>query len=500
MKSSWITAVIALSAALMTLDMTVVTIALPDISRDLSAGLSDAQWIVNGYTLVFAALLLGVGAFSDRVPRRPLFMAGHVIFGLASLLCAAAPTTTWLIAGRIIQAIGATLVFATCMPLIADIYEDDHKRRSRAVGAFMAAGAAAAALGPLVGGMIVGSGGWRWIFAVNLPVSLIAVVAMFILGRDLPSKPRNSGNIDWLSTFLVAAGLFGANYALVSGPQDGWTSPAVVTAGICAVLLLTIFAVRQLHLGDDALINLRLFRIPSFSAAMILSFTARLVTFGLLPYLIFWLSGMQGRTPVQVGLVLLSLALPMVIVAAPSTALERTGRINVVTAGAMTVTAAGLLWLGLAMGPDATWRDAIAPLLVTGIGSGIAMPHMMNLALSVVPASSSGAATGAANTALPLGTATGVALFGALLSSRVDTLDWASSQVRGAITEGRLDILESLLPEEQLREAVDAFTSGLTAIFLTGAAFAILCAVVCLTAIRSKDQKLDNLHEEALVE
>ena len=222
MKPRWLTAVVALSAALMTLDMTVVTIALPDITREFSAGLEDAQWIVNAYVLVFAALLLGVGALSDRMPRHRLFMLGHLIFAASSLLCALSGSSGTLIAGRVCQAVGATLVFGTCMPLIADTHEGDDAARSRAVGAFMAAGAAAAALGPLVGGLLVGGGGWRWIFAVNVPVSLIAVVVMGIVAPNKTTAPRQSTGRDWVSTALVAVGLFGATTP---------SSPAPRTAG-----------------------------------------------------------------------------------------------------------------------------------------------------------------------------------------------------------------------------------------------------------------------------
>lgn len=497
MHSRWITAVVALSAAIMTLDMTVVTIALPAITGDLSANLSDAQWIVNGYVLVFAALLLGVGALSDHMPRHRLFIAGHVIFGLASLLCAAAPTTDWLIFGRVVQAIGATMVFATCMPIIADAHVGDEAGRARAVGAFMAAGAGAAALGPLFGGLVVGGGGWRWIFAINLPVSLIAIVAMVLIGRHSPDTPRNSAKVSWSSTVLVAMGLFALNYALVSGPKDGWASATVIIAAIAAVALLAAFVILQLRLGDDALLDLRLFKVPSFTAAMILSFTARLVTFGVLPYLVFWLSGVQGRTAIQVGLVLLALALPMVVVAAPSSALEKTGKLNLVTGAAMVITGVGLLWLGLIMDPSLTWKTSIFPLLVIGIGAGVAMPHMMNLALAVAPADRSGAATGATNTAFPLGTAVGVAIFGAVLSSHVDKLDWAPEQVREAASEGRLDILAKVLDGAQLQDAIDMFTGGLSVVLLMAAGFAAVCAVICFAAIRNRDRIGDGAPADA---
>lgn len=319
-------------------------------------------------------------------------------------------------------------------------------------------------------------------------MSLIAIVAMMLIGRHSPDTPRNSAKVSWSSTVLVATGLFALNYALVSGPKDGWASATVIIPAIAAVALLAAFVILQLRLGDDALLDLRLFKVPSFTAAMILSFTARLVTFGVLPYLVFWLSGLQGRTAIQVGLVLLALALPMVMVAAPSSALEKTGKLNLVTGAAMVITGVGLLWLGLIMDPSLTWKTSIFPLLVIGIGTGVAMPHMMNLALAVAPADRSGAATRATNTAFPLGTAVGVAIFGAILSSHVDKLDWAPEQVREAASEGRLDILAKVLDSAQLQDAIDMFTGGLSVVLLMAAGFSAVCAVICFAAIRNRDR------------
>lgn len=488
MNARWLTAVVALSAALMTLDMTVVTIALPNITREFSTGLEDAQWIVNAYVLVFAALLLGVGALSDHMPRHRLFILGHLIFGASSLLCALSGSAGILIVGRVCQAIGATLVFGTCMPLIADAHEGNDAARSRAVGAFMAAGAAAAALGPLLGGFLVNGGGWRWIFAVNIPVSIIAIIVMALVAPGTAGARRKTTGRDWVSTALVALGLFGANYALIAAPNEGWSAANVLAAGVASVLFLVAFAVIQLRAGEDALLDLRLFAVPSFSAAIILSFTGRLVTFGLLTYLIFWLSGVQGLSPIGVGLVLLALALPMVIIAAPSSALEKTGRVNIVTGVAMLITALGLLWAALTLGPDTTWRSVIGPLLVMGIGAGLAMPHMMNIAIGVVPASRAGAATGAANSAFPLGTAAGVAMFGAILTSRIDALAWVPASVREAATAGQIDLLRGALPEPGVQEITEAFMAGLDAILVTGAAVSVVCGLICFFSIRQKDR------------
>lgn len=494
MSTRWLNFTIALSAALMTLDMTVVTIALPEINASFSSGLSKAQWVVNSYVLVFAALLLGVGALSDRIPRRPLFLIGHVVFGLASLLCAVATSVDMLILGRIIQALGATFVFATCMPLIADHFEGDDAGRSRAVGIYMAAGAAAAALGPLVGGIIISNGGWRWMFAINPPLCLLAIAIMFFLVRSSQETTRASGHIDWISTAIIAIALFAMNYALISGPDDGWTTPLVLGAIVVAAALLGVFIVLQIRHGNEALLDLSLFKSSTFTAAITLSFTARLTSYGMMPYLVFWLAGYQELSPIAVGLVLLAMALPIVVVAGPSSALQRTGKVNVVTGVAMLLVTIGLIWLGLAVSPDASWEPVIGPLIVIGVGTGLAMPHMMNIALSVVPASRSGSATGVVNTAFPLGTATGVAFFGSVLSSHIDALKQVPESIREAGATGQLNALRIQGPGEVVSLVTEAFTDGLSTIMFIAALCSALCAAFCWWAIRLPVSTVESRH------
>lgn len=477
MKPGWLNFAVALSAALVTLDMTVVTIALPAITEHFDAGLDDAQWVVNSYVLVFAALLLAAGALSDRISRRTLFVTGHVIFLGASVVCTFANSVEMLIGGRGMQAVGAALIFATCMPLIADAFEHDEKGRAKAVGVFMAAGAAAAALGPLIGGVLVDSGGWRWIFAVNIPFDILAVVIILTLVKLPPHRATGLPPMDWISTIIIAGALVSLNYVLISGPTDGWTSAGVLIAAGLALLLFAIFVIIQDRKGSRGLLDLSLFKIPSFSAAVFLSFTGRLVTFGLLPFLIFWMTGDGGLSSIQIGCVMLAIALPLVFFAGPSALLERTGKVNLVTAVAMVITAAGLLWAMFTLDAESTWRSLVGPLIAIGVGSGLAVPHMMNIAIAVVPAAKSGMASGVTNTALPLGTSTGVAVFGAVLTSHIDELD-APQQVKDATAAGRFDLLAPAVPPENLHTLLETFMDGITSIFALAAVAAAVCAAV----------------------
>ncbi|MBM7367313.1 MFS transporter [Gordonia hydrophobica] len=481
----WVTALVGLSAVVMTLDISIVNVALPDIAADFGSGLEAAQWIINAYVLAFAALLLTVGAASDRLGRRRIFLVGHVIFAVGSLLCALAPTDAILIGGRGVQGIGAALVFGTCLALLSDAYGDDSAGRVRAVGVFMACGAGAVALGPLVGGLLVELGGWRWIFAINLPIGVGVIIAT-LATMNLADKTVGSSRVDPVSTVLITTLFFAANFALLSGPDHGWTSPRVLLCAVVTVIVGVAAFWRQRALGDDAMVDLSLFRIPTFSAVIFISFAIRVFSFGVFPFLIFWFSGANGLSPVQTGAVLLFLAIPMIIAAGPSVALARVVSLARVLALSMSTVAAGLIWAAVVAGPDASWTALIGPLVLIGIGSGLSMPHIMDIAMAVAPARLAGTATGVANTAFPLGTAAGIAVFGALIHGRVDAASALPEPARPLAYVAEFDRLAPL-GESAVDAARSAYGSGLTTMFIVAAAVAAVAAVVALTSVRTND-------------
>ncbi|NLE80308.1 MAG: MFS transporter [Rhodococcus sp.] len=476
---------VGLSAVVMTLDISIVNVALPDIAADFGAGLEQTQWIINAYVLAFAALLLTVGSASDRLGKRRMFLAGHLVFAASSLLCALAQTDAVLIGGRAAQGIGAALVFGTCLALLSEVYTDDSAGRTRAVGVFMACGAGAAALGPLVGGVLVELGGWRWIFAINLPIGVF-VIAAILTTMSLTERTNTESRIDWISTVLITALFFGANFALLSGPDHGWTSMLVLTSATLTVAAGVAAFWRQRTLGDDAMVDLSLFRIPTFSAVIFISFAVRVFSFGIFPFLIFWLSGADGFSPVQTGAVLLFLAIPMIVAAGPSLALARAVSLSATLTLSMSTIAAGLAWAAVITAPNMTWTSLIGPLVLIGIGSGLSMPHIMDIAMAVAPARLAGTATGLANTAFPLGTAAGIAVFGALIHGRVDAVDTLPEPARPLAYVADFDRL-TLLGQPAVEAARSAYASGLTTVFAVAAAVALAAALVSLTAVRTKD-------------
>lgn len=505
----WTVGVAAASSVMMTLDITIVTVALPTIDRDLGLDLSSAQWTVNAYTLAFGALLLAAGSISDRVGRRALFLIGHAVFAAASACCALADSDTVLVSARAVQGGGAALVFGTVMPLVADCFgPDEDRERTRAIGIVAAISGVAAAAGPLLGGVLVdlgarwlGQDGWRLIFAVNLPISVAVLLATWLRVPDLYRRARTGAHsqtaaadagpitapVDPPSVVLAVCGLFALNYGILTGPDRGWGSTEVLTALVGAAVLLLTFLVRQHTRGRRAMMDLAIFRIPSFAAISVLAFAVRMFSFGLFPFVILWLSGSVRLSPTGIGLVLGAMALPMLVTAIPAAALQRWFRVGHILGAGMALAAIGLT-LGLLIEPGSSWTALVPSFVVIGIGSGLTFPFLMDVAVAVVPPSRAGTATGVANTAFPLGTSCGVAVYGAVIAAAVrDRLPGAPDLAVTAAEAARFEALRAMSPD--LADAAQrAFVTGLHHCFLIAAVCALVAAVAATVGIRDRDR------------
>ncbi|MDP4503435.1 MFS transporter [Nonomuraea turcica] len=477
-KAGWTLAVVCLAAVLLTLDITIVNVALPEIAGELQARLDGLQWAINGYTLAFAALLLTAGSVSDRVGRRAIFTAGVALFTAASAACGAAWSPGALTAFRIAQGVGGAMIMGTAMALIAGAYPAGRARQG-AIGAFSAAGGAAAGLGPLLGGLMVDTLGWRWIFWINLPVGAILLAGALLRLRE-PAREAPSGRIDVAGAVLAVTMLFALNYALIAGPGQGWGSPGVLAALLAGLVLLGLFVAVQAR-RPYAVLDVRLFRMPTFTGAVLLTFLARITSFGILPYLILWLQGMLGHSPLETGLRLLALTLPILIVAPLAGRLGERIPASRLMAGGFALIAIAFVLMAR-VGPDSSWLVALPGFVLLGVGGALAFPPLLGVTLDVVPRERAGMASGLSNTFFPLGTATGVAAFGAIFTTRIGAeLPGQAAVVAG----GRFDLVSQSAQET----ARNAFTGALATTCLVAAAAGLAGVAISLLLIRARDSR-----------
>ncbi|WP_260853243.1 MFS transporter [Corynebacterium glyciniphilum] len=521
----WSLTVAALSTVMMTIDITIVLVALPAITTDLGLSLSGAQWVINAYSLTFASLMLAAASLSDIIGRRRIFLIGHVLFLGASVGCVLTGTEAGIIAFRALQGAGGALVFGTCTPLLADAFDaadpGSSAKRTRSVAAMMGIGGAASAFGPLVGGALVETGTWEWIFAINIPIGIFVMIATLVFIPDLHREERDArraarqdgtsgvlrgARISPWAMVLIIVSLVLVNYGIIDGQEQGWTSEIIIASLAAGVLLFAALILFELSKRDRAMVDFRLFRIPSFATVTFNAFASRMFSFGMMPFIILWLAGQLELSALEIGYVSSALAVPMVVFSAVGIALVRWVPVGVVQAVGMLVVAGGLM-LGLVMDVDSGWADLLPMYLVLGAGTGLMLPHVMSLAVAVVPSERTGMATGLANTALPLGTAFGVAVYGAYLSDRVNAgIDGMQfppgmppameGQLRDAAEGGLFQEIAKMSPEFA-RETLGFFIDGLHGIFIIAAVLAVIGALASLIFIRGKDGTGRKKQEQA---
>jgi EmrB/QacA subfamily drug resistance transporter len=483
-----VTMVAGLAVMMVMLDLTVVNVALDAINIEFGGPLSALQWTVNGYSLATAALLLSAGSLADRLGRRGVFLIGMSIFTAASLVCALAPGMPWLIAARIVQGFGGALVMGTTIGLIAGVYEGaDPRRRQAAIGVYAGMASAASAFGPLIGGVLVTAGGWRLVFIINIPIGAAIIVGTLALVER--QRRWEGARLDLPGAALAALALFALNYAMLTGTDTGWNRPDVVATLAVAGPLLIAFLVRQRRLGQNALLDLGLFRTPTFAGAITLGFASRLASLGMYPFLILWLIGVIGHTPLQAGLTMMAISLPMAIVSLFSGFLAGLGPPRVLCGTGMAVIGTGLLGAAVVIGTTSAWTAVLPCLIVMGIASGVVMPQLVDLAVGVVPADRAGMASGLSSTFFPLGTSTGVALYGAIMtavvSGRIPDPDAADRTTAGRISE--LHTGAPAAAAELMNQAREAFTTGLSTVLLVAGVVVFASAIGAFLLIRAKD-------------
>ena len=404
---------VCLGSFMLLVDVTIVNVALPDMAVDLGASFTALQWVFDVYAIALAALLLGDGALADRHGHRTLYLAGLLLFALSSLCSGLAPDTTALIVARGFQGVGAAAMFATTISLINASYSG--RDRGIAFGAWGAVNGAAAAAGPVVGGLLTEAISWRWIFFVNLPVSVAAVaLTLAFLPR---AAGRGGARIDLpgIAAFTVAAAAL--TYALTRAPAVGWTAGSTLALLAVTVIALLAFVVIELR-SANPIVDLGLLRRPAFSGTMVAALVLSVAAFGIAPLLSLWLQSVRGMSPIGAGLAMAPLSLAALVTAfALGRVLHRVPPRLPIAIGLGLVGAGALLQAHLGAGSD--WTALVPGLTVVGIGVGLVSPTLASAALEAVPGERSGMAAGAVNTMRQLGFALGIALLGAIAQAQI---------------------------------------------------------------------------------
>lgn len=441
-RPGWTLLLVCAAMFMLLLDMTIVTVALANIQKDLKSSLSSLQWVVDAYTLPVAGLLLTAATIGDRLGRRRLYMIGMALFTLASLGCALAGNATTLNLIRAVQGLGAVMLFGAGLPLIAAAFPDA-KKRAAAIGAFGATLAAATAVGPLLGGALVDGPGWRWIFLINVPVGVAALIgSRFVLTESTAAKARKA---DWPGTVLLSGSLIALVYGLIRSNDDGWGSVPVVSLMVAAVVLLSAFVVREQRTAEPML-DLSLLRRPSFLGPALIALISSATLVASTSYVALYFINTLGFTPFQAGLRFLPLTIASFVAAPPAAKFGH----KLATRYSMPLTGA-LVAIGLftMVGLDASssWNHLLVGFVISGIGLGMSSALISQAALAAVPMSQAGMATGTANTFRQIGLAAGVAALGSIFTAQV--------------THAMSGSLQSLaLPATAREQLTDAVGSG----------------------------------------
>jgi EmrB/QacA subfamily drug resistance transporter len=400
-------AICCLSLFIVGIDATIVNVALPSIQHDLHAPVSGLQWTVDAYSIVVASFLMLSGSTGDRIGRRRTFQAGLALFTLGSLLCSLAPGLGWLVAFRMLQALGGSMLNPVAMSIITNTFIDPAER-ARAIGVWGSVFGMSMALGPIAGGALVSSVGWRGIFWVNIPVGIAAIVltALFVPESRAPRARR----VDPVGQFLVIAALASLTYAIIEGPSSGWTSaPILGCFSIAAAALLGLAGYEPRR--DEPLLDLRFFRSVPFSGATVTAVCAFAALAGFLFLNTLYLQEVRGYSALHAGVLTLPMAAMTVLLAplAGRIVAARGPRLPTVVAGIAT-TAAGIMLARLAR--DTSFGYLILSYVVFGIGSGLVNAPITNTAVSGMPRTQAGVAAGIASTSRQVGAALGVAVAG----------------------------------------------------------------------------------------
>jgi EmrB/QacA subfamily drug resistance transporter len=489
--------VLCLSLLIVTLDNTVLNVALPTLVRDLGATSTDLQWIVDAYVLVFAGLLLVSGSIADRFGRKWAFVAGLVGFGGCSVWAAFSGSVGMLIAARASMGVGGALIMPSTLALITSMYTETRERQ-RAFGIWAATTGAGVALGPIIGGLLLAHFGWGSVFLINVPIAAVA------LGLAFPFIPNSrnprAGRPDLLGALLSISGLGFLLWAIIDAPVHGWASPTVIGAGSAGVGVLVCFAVWE-RFASQPMLRLSFFRNREFSGAVL---SVSMVMFGLFGALFILTQFLQfdlGYTALETGIRLLPAAGSIILVAPFASLLDRAFGTRVVVGAGLLLIAGGLWQIGAAT-VATTYVGTLAGMIMLGVGAALVIPSTTSAVMGTLPADHTGIGAATNSAFLQIGGALGVAVIGSQLSTRYQgrmTAALAPYHLSATMNDTILGSVGGAL-EFAAREggtmgemlagwARAAFVSGMDLALVTGALVSVAAALLALLALPGRTRR-----------
>jgi len=447
----WTLGAVAFGLFMIMLDNTVVNVALPAIQRDLGVGLSELQWIVTGYALTFAALMLSGGKLADHYGRRLIFVVGLMIFTLASLACGLADSGEVLIAARVVQGAGAALMNPATLSIISATFPPE--QRGMAIGLWAGISALALAIGPLVGGLLTDHLDWSWIFFVNVPVGVVAVAASFLVieeSRDMSEEKR----LDLPGQLAGGLGLFALTYALIEANTYGWTSGRILGSfGVAAVAIVAFTWLERVQ--RVPMLDLGLFRNGTFAGANAVVLLVALAMFGVFFFVSLYMQNILGYSAVEAGAAFLPMTVLIILIApiAGKTS-DRIGSRWLMTVG-MVLVGLQLLYFSR-LGVDESFWNLLPGFLTGGVGMALVMTPSAAAAVRSVPVDTAGVGSAVLNACRQVGGAMGVAVIGAIMAAEIGD-----------------------------RRSPEAFVDGFSTALLVAATIAFAGAAVAFAAVRT---------------
>ncbi len=498
-KKWWTLIAVCVGTFMLLIDVTIVNVALPAIQSSLHADFSDLQWVIDAYSLVLAALLLTTGSLADLFGRRLVFVVGLVIFTGSSLGSGLSTTPVMLNLFRGAQGVGGAAMFSTSLALLGGAFQG--RERGTAFGVWGAITGVAVAIGPVIGGALTSGLSWRWIFLVNVPIGVVAVV--LTVAKVDESRQPGHHRVDPIGVITFSGALGALVLALIESDQKGWGSTYILVLLAAALAGMVLFLVAEALQGDRAMFDLRLFRKPTFTGGSIAAFALSGGFFALFLYLTLYLQDVLHYSAFDTGLRFLVLSGGILLTSTLAGRLTAYVPIRFLIAPGLALIGVGLL---LMRGVDATshWEHLIPGFIVGGMGVGFINPPLASTAIGVVPPERAGMASGINSTFRQIGIATGIAGLGSLFTHTVTNhitsllhgtrgvSSAAAGKIAHTVAEGSgagsgLSGLPASARPAAAHAVSAGFTTGLNEIFLVGALLSFVAAVLTLGLIRSQD-------------